>query len=200
MILSFIGTSSLRLPIMTDGWCSDCWQVCHNVPEDVSLLNCDEYLLHCTRFEVSQLSSSKERLENSHHSSGHSSEHEKWSGPKLSALNWTVEHQPVRLKKWQTPLTFLKQCSHYCIAPWRCQRWYGDFGAIVVVLMLFTSWCYCFLLSIEEDIQIFSCYVNHLLALKSSNQLLKCFTCSTLFGSHSVRTSSTILFQRHTAM
>lgn len=52
-------------------------------------------------------------------------------------------------------------------------------------LLLFSSWC-CLVLSSEEDMLIFSCYVHHLLALKSSNQMSKCFTCSTLFGNHNI--------------
>ncbi|KAM7315934.1 hypothetical protein ACRRTK_025058 [Alexandromys fortis] len=49
--------------------------------------------------EASECKSNKESLEKSHRSSGHSSEHQKWTSSNLSALNRVTEHQPVRLKK-----------------------------------------------------------------------------------------------------
>lgn len=64
---------------------------------------------------------------------------------------------------------------------------------LLLFSLLFSSWC-CFVLSLEEDMLIFSCYVNHLLALKFSNQMSKYLTCSALSGNHSVHIPSTFLF------
>lgn len=74
----------------------------------------------------------------SHQSSWHSTEGQKWGGSNFNAQIWMAEHQPVRLKKPQTPATLLEQCSDYCISSWRCHRWYGYFVVVVsIALVLF---------------------------------------------------------------
>ncbi|KAM7315977.1 hypothetical protein ACRRTK_025047 [Alexandromys fortis] len=51
-----------------------------------------------TRIEASECKSNKESLEKSNRSSGHSSEHQKWTSSNLSALNRMTEHQPAQVE------------------------------------------------------------------------------------------------------